>query len=426
MALFIQAKFSQEEMPTLYDPGALLDLKPQDFVVVPRNGSEDVAFVAALEFKPRSALKLRRDPFPRVIRRATEKEVEAWWERKTVERKALVICKEKARELQLDIKVSHVRVDMHDNRAIFHFTSDQRVDFRALVRDLSAVLKMRIDLWQIGVRDEARMIDGFGICGVQTCCSTWLKEFRPITIRMAKDQDINLPPTKLSGQCGRLLCCLSYEVDQYREMSKAALPKGSTIKYGEDKEGVIVDRNLIANTYLVSDGQGVLTTVKAHEIHGNEARVPEQMKQFGRTFREREQELAEAQSEYSSEALSVNMDERSMSHVELPKIIASPEPEAAPQEKDKDRGRRRGKGGQPREKQAQQQQQQPRPPQQQADQAGGEKSSGRRKRKKGKKPAIDAAAVPPAQPTKSPEKSSGAEEGDAQKQGGRRKKKRRR
>ena len=281
MALFIAAKFSQEEMPVIFDPGAFQDLKPQEFVVVPRGDSEDVAFVASLEHKSIQLLKLRRDAYPRVLRRATPEEVQAWWDRKVAERRAMVLCKDKARELNLDIKVSHVRIDMKENRAIFHFTSEQRIDFRALVRDVSAQLKLRVDLWQIGVRDEARMVDGFGICGLQTCCSSWLKEFRPITIRMAKEQDINLPPTKLSGQCGRLLCCLSYEVDQYKEMAKSALPKGATITYGEGKQGVIIDRNLVASTYLVSDQAGGMTTVKASEI-GGDIRVPDQMKRMGK------------------------------------------------------------------------------------------------------------------------------------------------
>ena len=303
MARFVAAKFSPEEMPRTYDPGALQDISPEEFIIVPRNGAEDVAFVAALEFKSRQQLKLRRDPYPRVIRRATEKEIEAWWDRKALERRAFVHCKEKARDLNLDIKVSHVRVDMHDNRAVFHFTSDQRVDFRLLVRELSALLKMRIDLWQIGVRDEARMIDGYGVCGVQTCCSTWLKEFRPITIRMAKDQDINLPPTKLSGQCGRLLCCLSYEVDQYRELSKKALPKGATVPLPDDRRGIIVDRNLIADTYLVADESGVLKTMKAEELQPEKAQVPEQMKQFGKELAEEGEYTAEQAEGLGSEAL---------------------------------------------------------------------------------------------------------------------------
>lgn len=296
MAMFLAAKFSQEEMPVTYDPGGLNDLKPQDFVVVPRNGTEDIAFVAALEYKSVHQLKLRRSPYPKVLRRATEQEIEAWWSRKGEERRALVIAKEKARELKLDIKISHVRIDPKEHKAIFHFTSDQRVDFRQLVKDLNALLKLRIELWQIGVRDEARMVDGYGVCGQQTCCSSWLKEFRPITIRMAKDQDINLPPSKLSGQCGRLLCCLSYEVDQYRAMAREALPKGATVKWG-GKTGVIVDRNLVARTYLVAEEGGATQLVKEEEIEGREAMVPEQMRRQGKKFLREDEDARDAAAE---------------------------------------------------------------------------------------------------------------------------------
>jgi cell fate regulator YaaT (PSP1 superfamily) len=281
MALLVAVKFSQEEMPVLYDPGSLEEVKPQDFVVVPRGESEDVGFVACLEHKSSEQLKLRKQPFVRATRRATPEEVEGWWRRKALEREAMILCKDKARDLRLDIKISHVRYDMHEEKAIFHFTSDQRVDFRSLVRDLGSALKVRIELWQIGVRDEARFIDGFGVCGLQTCCSTWLKDFRPVTIKMAKDQDINLPPVKLSGQCGRLLCCLSYEVDQYRQMGREALPKGATVEW-EGKQLLIVDRNLVAKTYLVSDGQGGLKSMKAEDLTGATAKVPDQMKRVGK------------------------------------------------------------------------------------------------------------------------------------------------
>lgn len=280
MAELIAAKFSEQEMPETFDPGEVMGLRPQDFVVVPRGDGEDVAFVAAHEYKASVQLNLRRRPYPRVIRRANAEEVEAWWGRKIQERRALVLCKEKARELKLGMKVSHARIDEQERKAIFHFTSDQRVDFRLLVKELSALLKLRIELWQVGVRDEARMIDGYGVCGLKTCCSTWLGDFTNISIRMAKDQDINLPPSKLSGQCGRLLCCLSYEVDQYREMAREALPKGATVTY-DGADWVIMDRNLVAGSYTISNGSGSFKVVKAHEL-GEGVRVPDQMKRMGR------------------------------------------------------------------------------------------------------------------------------------------------
>lgn len=281
MALILALKFAQEDMPRFYEPGTLTDLKPQDFVVAPRGASEDVGFVAALEYRSSEHLKLRPDPYPKISRRAAPAEIDAWWERKAVERKAIVACKERAAALKLDIKVSHVHYDPRDIKLVFHFTCEQRIDFRVLVKELMAILHIRIELWQIGVRDEAKMLDGFGVCGQRTCCSSWLKDFHPVSIKMAKDQDINLPPVKLSGQCGRLLCCLAYEVDQYREMSRGALPKGATIKWA-DKEGVIIDRNLLIGTYLVAEQGSGLTTVKAADIDPTATRIPDQLKQMGK------------------------------------------------------------------------------------------------------------------------------------------------
>jgi hypothetical protein len=194
----------------------------------------------------------------------------------------MVLAKEKAAELRLDIKVSRARVMMHERAVAFDFTSEQRIDFRALVKELSAALRMRIDLWQVGVRDEAKLLDGYGVCGLKTCCSTWLPDFRPINIRMAKDQDINLPPTKLSGQCGRLLCCLSYEVDQYREMNREALPKGSTVTL-DGKQWTIIDRNLLAGTYQLMDEARTVRVAKLAELQAAEVRVPDQMKKMART-----------------------------------------------------------------------------------------------------------------------------------------------
>lgn len=277
MPQLISLKFAQELMPRVYDPNGVGELQVQDFVVAEREGEEDVGFVAGIEWVSSEQLKRRTERYKRILRRANETEKNGFFERRALERKALALCKEKAREFKLAMKISSARVAPRDNRIVFHFTSEQRVDFRQLVRELSLILKTRIELWQIGVRDEAKEIDGFGLCGLRTCCSQWLPEFRPINIRMAKDQDIHLPPVKLSGLCGRLLCCLSYEVDQYRAMNKALLPKGATIRVGE-REGVIMDRNVIMQSYSVQFEEGSLTVVKAEEVQ--DLRVPDQMKRM--------------------------------------------------------------------------------------------------------------------------------------------------
>jgi cell fate regulator YaaT (PSP1 superfamily) len=126
-------------------------------------------------------------------------------------------CQERARELGLDMKVSRVDFSLDGEAAKFYFTAEGRVDFRRLVRDLSARFATRIKMVQVGARDEAGLLGGIGVCGRTLCCSTWLKDFRPISIQMAKRQNLSLNPSKISGQCGRLLCCLAYEDDQYQK-----------------------------------------------------------------------------------------------------------------------------------------------------------------------------------------------------------------
>lgn len=277
MPQLVSLKFSQEEMPHLYDPAGVEELRVQDFVVAEREDGDDIAFVAGVEWVSREQLKLRPKPYRRVLRRATDEEKEQFFLRRLLEKKAVGVAKDKVVELRLPMKITTVRYDARDGRLVFLFVSEERVDFRTLVRELSLILKTRIELWQIGVRQEAKVVDGFGVCGLKTCCSTWLPEFRPITIKMAKDQDINLPPTKLAGQCGRLLCCLSYEVDQYKEMARQLMPKGATLEVGGQR-GVIIDRNIIRQSYTVQFGDGSTAHVPADQA--GEAQVPDQMKRM--------------------------------------------------------------------------------------------------------------------------------------------------
>ncbi len=271
-------------MPKYFLPGSLAGegLGVQDFCVAPREGNEDVGFVVALEHWAGRQVQPDR-PLPSLIRRATDREIARFWEIKTLERRALVTCKEKVVAHGLPMKVFSCRFEARNNKLAFQFTSDKRVDFRALVRDLAGELRCRIELWQVGVREETRIQDGYGICGLRTCCSSWIKDFRPINLKMAKEQDIDLPPSKLTGQCGRLLCCLSYEVEAYRELSQHSLPKGTTVVHSRG-QGVIVDRNLIRRQYIVGDAQGALSTINASDIR--EFSLPEQMKHMGKKVRE--------------------------------------------------------------------------------------------------------------------------------------------
>jgi cell fate regulator YaaT (PSP1 superfamily) len=162
-----------------------------------------------------------------ILRPADEDDNAAFDRQRQNEMSGKLYAQERARALALDMKVSLVDFSLSGKKATFYFTSDGRVDFRQLVRDLSTRFSVRVKMVQVGARDEAGLIGGIGICGLTLCCSTWLKDFRPISIQMAKRQNLSLNPSKISGQCGRLLCCLAYEDDQYKNQnpdSRPALP----------------------------------------------------------------------------------------------------------------------------------------------------------------------------------------------------------
>lgn len=162
-------------------------------------------------------------PLKKVIRIAAEKDRLMVQENQEAAVEAYTVCQQKVVEHRLDMKLVDVEYTFDRNKVIFYFTADGRVDFRELVKDLAAIFKTRIELRQIGVRDEAKMLGGIGPCGRMLCCSTFLGDFEPVSIKMAKDQNLSLNPTKISGLCGRLMCCLKYENDEY-ESAKELLP----------------------------------------------------------------------------------------------------------------------------------------------------------------------------------------------------------
>jgi cell fate regulator YaaT (PSP1 superfamily) len=162
-------------------------------------------------------------PLKKVLRIADQKDQLIVEENKTAAKEAYDVCCEKVNTHALDMKLVDVEYTFDRNKVIFYFTADGRVDFRELVKDLASIFRTRIELRQIGVRDEAKMLGGIGPCGRMLCCSTFLGDFEPVSIKMAKDQNLSLNPTKISGLCGRLMCCLKYENDEY-ESSKELLP----------------------------------------------------------------------------------------------------------------------------------------------------------------------------------------------------------
>lgn len=195
-------------------------------------------------------------PLKKVLRIATEEDAKVNEQNRTKEKEAFTICEEKILAHGLDMKLIDVEITFDHNRLIFYFTSDGRVDFRELVKDLAAVFKTRIELRQIGVRDEAKMLNGIGICGRSLCCATFLGDFHPVSIKMAKEQNLSLNPTKISGICGRLMCCLKYEDDVYEELNRKLPHVGDIIKT-VDGTGEILSVNVLM--------QNVKAAVKKNE-----------------------------------------------------------------------------------------------------------------------------------------------------------------
>jgi len=179
-----------------------------------------------------------------VVRAATPEDYKAAERNKEKEEKAFAICQEKIAQHGLDMKLVEAQYSFEGNKVVFFFTSEGRVDFRALVKDLASAIHARIELRQIGVRDEARMLGGLGICGRPFCCSQFLDEFQPVSIKMAKTQNLSLNPTKISGTCGRLMCCLKYEQDAYEDLVKHA-PKMDSFVETPDGVGTVSSVNLL-------------------------------------------------------------------------------------------------------------------------------------------------------------------------------------
>lgn len=183
-------------------------------------------------------------PIKKIIRVATEADTEQYEANKEREAGAVDICIEKIKQHDLEMHLVDVEVTFDLNKIIFYFTAEGRVDFRELVKSLAAVFRMRIELRQIGVRDEAKVINGMGICGRTLCCATFLDEFQPVSIKMAKDQGLSLNPTKISGVCGRLMCCLKYEEDTYEYLNRN-LPQVGDWVHTPDGDGEVLSVNVL-------------------------------------------------------------------------------------------------------------------------------------------------------------------------------------
>ena len=188
------------------------DIKPDDFVIIQSLTGEELGKVEKHFGDAFNQIK-NISSIPEILRKANSKDIENFTRKDREEIRAYEHCLTKVKEREIPMKLIRVTFFTTERKAIFYFTSEGRIDFRDLVKDLAKKFRMRIEMRQIGIRDEAKMIGGLGICGRQLCCKTFLNNLEPITLQMAKKQNLNMNPVKISGQCGRLMCCLSYEED---------------------------------------------------------------------------------------------------------------------------------------------------------------------------------------------------------------------
>lgn len=245
-----------------FDSNQLL-VKPGDYVIADTVRGIDIGevVIGIREVDESNAV----NPVKKLIRIATEQDIRQSSENRIKEKEAYEICQRKIAEHQLDMKLVSVEYAFDNSKILFYFTANGRVDFRSLVKDLASVFKMRIELRQIGVRDEAKMLGGLGPCGRQICCGTFLSEFQPVSIKMAKEQNLSLNPTKISGVCGRLMCCLKYEQDHY-EQTRKRMPKVGREVNTPDGTGIVSDLNVVKETVSVRITNGDTSEIKEYPL----------------------------------------------------------------------------------------------------------------------------------------------------------------
>jgi cell fate regulator YaaT (PSP1 superfamily) len=238
----IDVKFRDGGKVYFFDPAGF-DIKEGDGVIVETaRGIEFADVVLGVHELPDEQMVA---PLKSVLRVATPADHEQRDKNRARETEAYTVCCQKVLAHKLDMKLVDVEYAFNGSKIVFYFTADGRVDFRELVRDLASVFKTRIELRQIGVRDEAKMLGGLGSCGRCVCCKTFLTDFQPVSIKMAKEQNLSLSPTKISGICGRLMCCLKYEQDCYESMRRQMPRVGRDVITPEGLTGTVIENNVI-------------------------------------------------------------------------------------------------------------------------------------------------------------------------------------
>ncbi|PKM55827.1 MAG: stage 0 sporulation protein [Firmicutes bacterium HGW-Firmicutes-3] len=251
-----------------FDP-ATFDIKPGQCVIVETVRGIEYGHVVLgnREIEENDVIQ----PLKKVIRMATTEDDQTEVDNKIKEREAYEVCNKKIRKHSLDMKLIDCEYTFDNNKLLFYFTADGRIDFRELVKDLAAVFKTRIELRQIGVRDETKMIGSIGICGLALCCHSFLTDFHPVSIKMAKEQNLSLNPTKISGVCGRLMCCLKYEEETYEHLNKNLPSYGDIVKVKETGlMGEVINTNIIRQLVKIvirrPDGDPEIVQLKIEDL----------------------------------------------------------------------------------------------------------------------------------------------------------------
>ena len=239
------------------------DVKTGDYVVVDTTRGPDLGEVVmgTREIEGEET----RFPLKKTLRIATEQDVQHGRDNRQKEKEAFSVCQKKIQEHKLEMKLVSVEYAFDNSKILFFFTANGRVDFRSLVKDLASIFKMRIELRQIGVRDEAKMLGGLGPCGRPICCGAFLDQFQPVSIKMAKEQNLSLNPTKISGVCGRLMCCLKYEQEHY-EMTRKRMPKVGKDVITPDGTGPVTELNIVKETVFVRLTNGDTSEIKEYPL----------------------------------------------------------------------------------------------------------------------------------------------------------------
>ena len=266
MIQVIGVRFKENGKVYFFDPAGF-EIKKGDYVIVDTaRGMECGLVVQGIHEESKDKII---KPLKAVKRVAVQRDIDKMNQNRRDEKKAFNICLEKIAKHKLEMKLIDVEYTFDRSKVLFYFTADGRVDFRELVKELARIFRTRIELRQIGVRDESKMMGGIGVCGQPFCCSRFLSEFTPVSIKMAKEQGLSLNPAKISGSCGRLMCCLSYEQNVYEYLNELTPPPGSLVKT-PDGNGIVSEVSLLAGTLKVrldKNKEGIPKEYKVKEVN---------------------------------------------------------------------------------------------------------------------------------------------------------------